>query len=225
MPSLERSLQHSSDLLDGHGGKYANLPRAKAWRTQIQLTRCHVDEQGNLYGIEAAGTKPIGIGQRVERCPLPRIFVNLGAALGPFAQVLPDPLGKARCGGQLLQGVPHVADLNRSVRRIQRAEPVDTEMGLKTLDLNCIPVIGRVHREPHGGRRTFHDFAEQPLLVVDLIEVGMDGLIACVRRDMDELVLVAVAAGRDQIDGCYAIDREAGDRKIVVKLVNRSLAA
>lgn len=29
MPSLECSLKYSSDLLDWHGGKYANLLRAK----------------------------------------------------------------------------------------------------------------------------------------------------------------------------------------------------
>ena len=147
--------------------------------------------------------------------------MDLGAALGPLAQMLLNPLGEARCSSYLLQGVPHVADLNRSMRRIKRAELIDTEVGLQALGLDRIPGVGRVHREPDGSWRAFHDFTEQPLLVVDLVEVGMDRLLAGVRRSMDELVLVAVAAGWNQIDGSHAKDREPGDGKIVVTGLNR----
>ena len=118
-----------------------------------------------------------------------------------------------------------LADLNRGMRRIQRTEPIDAEMSLHTFGSDRIPGIGRVHREPNGGRRAFHDLAEQPLLVADLVKVGMDGLLARVRGDVDELVLVAVAAGWNQIDGSHAKDREAGDWEIVVKLMNRPLTA
>lgn len=46
-------------------------PGLKAGSTQIQLARLLATGRKSLYRIEAAGTKPIGIGQRVERRPLP----------------------------------------------------------------------------------------------------------------------------------------------------------